>query len=149
MDAAGRRGAVRIDVGHDDTRFAGARDRTGGSDRQAEPRNIRTVRRTGVRRAGVRFLHRGKLTQRHADRLVLALVQDVELDGSVGSEVADGPREFAGILDRFAVHRGDDVAGLDAGLGGGTVGLRLQHHRAFRFLHAEIIGDILRYRLDL
>ena len=49
-------------------------------------------------------------------------MQHVELDRIARRETADGAGEFAGILDRFAIDAGDDVAGLDAGLGRRAIG---------------------------
>src|SRR6185312_14200205 len=60
-----------------------------------------------------------------------------------------GAGELARILDALAVDLGDHVAGLDAGLGCGTIGLRLGDQRAFRLLQAEAVGDLLGHRLDL
>src|SRR5665647_1229379 len=76
-------------------------------------------------------------------------MQDVELDRIAGRETTDGAGEFAGILDGFTVHRRDNVAGFDAGLGSRSVGLRFRYQRAFSFLQTEAIGDILGYRLNL
>jgi hypothetical protein len=71
------------------------------------------------------------------------------LTAGAGRETADGAGEFLGILDRLAIDAGDDVTGLDAGLGRRTVRLRFRHQRAFRLLHAEAVGDVRRHRLDL
>jgi hypothetical protein len=83
-----------------------------------------------------------QLAEREVDDLVLALVQHVELHRSAGRETADGAGEFAGILDRLAVDRRDDVAGFDAGLGRRTIGLRFGNQRAFGLLQAEAVGDV-------
>jgi len=48
-------------------------------------------------------------------------MQNVELDRAAGRKTADGTGEFSSILDRLAIHRSDDIAGFDAGLGSRTV----------------------------
>jgi hypothetical protein len=57
--------------------------------------------------------------------------------------------KVAGVFDRRAVERGDDIAGLDASLCSWTSVLRLVDHCTFDFLHAEAVGDARGYRLNL
>ena len=90
-----------------------------------------------------------QLAKGQADDLALALAQNVQLDGAAGCEAADDAGEFAGILDRLAIHRSDDVARLDAGLCCRSVLLRVSYQRTLRLLQAHAVGDILGYRLNL
>ena len=76
-------------------------------------------------------------------------MQDVEFDGRLRSQGADLLGEIARILDRLAVHRGDNVTRLDAGFHRWAVLLRLGNKSALRFLEAQAIGDVWRYWLDL
>src|SRR5581483_2990343 len=82
-------------------------------------------------------------------RLLLALMDQAELDGNAGRHRTDTAREFARVMDIIAVDRGDDVAALDARLGRRTAGLRLGNQRAGRLLQTHAVGDIRRDRLDL
>ena len=77
------------------------------------------------------------------------LCSSVSLTVGAGRHHADGLRQFARVLDRLAVDRGDHVAGLDAGLGGRTCRLRLIDQRALGLLQAEAVGDVGGDRLDL
>ena len=68
---------------------------------------------------GLGLLRIRQLAKSQVDDLVLALVQHVELDRVAGRKTADGAGEFTGILDLFAVHRGDHVTDGQTGLVGG------------------------------
>ena len=81
--------------------------------------------------------------------LTSPLVQQRELDRCAGRHHADGLRQFARVLDRLAVDRGDHVARLDAGRGGRARRLRLIDQGALGLLHAEAVGDVGGDRLDL
>jgi hypothetical protein len=144
LEAPLRGGAVRIDVGDNDAVFTGSRDRARRRNRQAKPWNIRTM--PGI---GIRFLHGGQIAQGKIDGLVPSLVQNVELDRAAGRKIADGTGEFPRILDRLAIHRGDDIAGFDAGLGRRSVGLGFRNQCAFGLFETKTIGNVLRYRLNL
>jgi hypothetical protein len=76
-------------------------------------------------------------------------MQNVELDRVARRKTADGTGELAGVFDRLAIHRSDDIAGFDAGLGSRAVGLRFRHQRALGVLQTKAVGDIRRYRLNL
>ncbi len=52
-------------------------------------------------------------------------------------------------MDGVAVKLDDDIAPVDAGLGGRDVGVDLGHQGAFRFGHAEGLGQFRRDVLDL
>src|SRR6476646_10088056 len=152
LEAAFRRRALRVDLGDHDAFLAGAGHAVGGGNRQAKLRHAGALAQaTLVFLVGVGLgLDRVRqLAEREVDDLVLALLQHVEFYGIAGRKTADGAGEFLGILDRLAVDGGDDVTGLDAGLGRRTIGLRFRHQRAFRLLHAEAVGDVRRHRLDL
>src|SRR5580658_1636487 len=60
-------------------------------------------------------------------RFVLALMDQSKLDRDARNHGADPPGEFAGVRDRIAVDRGDNVAAGDACLGSRAIGLRLGH----------------------
>ena len=64
----------------------------------------------------------------HLARLAVAHQADVDLVAD--AHQADGVAQLAVGLDRLAVDRGDDVAGLDAGLVGGGALDHLRHQRA-------------------
>src|SRR6478735_2307634 len=152
LEAAFGRRALRVDLGDDDAVFAGAGDAIGGSNRHAELRHVGSLASAAlvaVVGIGLGLDRVRQLAEREIDDLVLTLVQHVELHGVARRKPADGASEFAGILDRFTVDRSDDVAGFDAGLGRGAIGLRFGYQRAFRLLQAEAVGDVSRHRLDL
>src|SRR5581483_2123494 len=137
--------ALGIDLGHDDAFLAGAGDAIGGSHRQPKPGHIGAARLLALVVVVVIGLGLDRVrqrAQRQVDDLVRALVEDVELDRAAGRNAADGAGELARVLHRLAVDRGDDVAGFDAGLGRGAVGLRFGNQRAFRLLQAEAVGDL-------
>ena len=106
-----------IDVDHDHPFGASACDVFGGSQHQAELWHV-SVGRGGVRHGGgALFRH---LAERQRDALLHTLAPDRDIHLSAGRYTADLHGEVAGILDRIAVHGGDDIARLDADLGGGT-----------------------------
>src|SRR6202142_4420252 len=152
LEAAFSRGALRVDLGDDDAFLAGAGNAVGGRYRQTELRHVGSAGHAAlviVVVVGLGFNRIGQLAERQIDHLVLALVQHIELYGIAGREAADGAGEFAGILDRLAVHRGDHIAGFNAGLGRRTIGLRFRNQRAFGLLEAETVGDVSGDRLNL
>jgi hypothetical protein len=60
---------------------------------------------------GVRLLRSRQLTQGKIDGLVFSLMQNVELDRVTRRKTADGTGELAGVVDRLAIYRGNDIAG--------------------------------------
>ena len=90
----------------------------GGSQHQAELRHI-GAGRGELRHGGGAFLRH--LAERQRDALLRTLAPDRDIHRSAGRHTADLHGEVAGILDRIAVHGGDDIARLDVGLGGGTI----------------------------
>src|SRR6185369_4948358 len=123
---------VRIDLGHHDTLAAGARDLARRSERKAQARHLGAAVIVAVlRRAGLTLLA-GQLAEDDVEGLLRALADDAELDVGSRRQARDLLGEIARILHDRAVHRGDDVTGLDAGLDGRTIGLRLGDQRAFR-----------------
>src|SRR5664279_5206110 len=152
LEATLGRSTLRVNLGDDDAFLAGTGNAVGGCYRQAELRHIGSAGGAAlvlIVIVGLGFNRVRQLAKRQVDHLVLALVQHVELHGIAGREAADGAGEFARILDRLAIHRGDHVAGFNAGLGRRTVGLRFRNQRAFGLLEAETVGDVNRDRLNL
>ena len=101
--------------------------------RQAKLRNLAVRRGTLVLLVGGLTLGR-QSPERNRHCLFLALMDQSELDRSARSHGADPAREFAGVRDRIAVDRGDNVAAGDACLGSRAIGLRLGDECTARFL---------------
>src|SRR6185369_11731614 len=89
------------------------------------------------------------LAERQRYALLRTVAPDRDIHRSAGRHTADLHGEVAGILDRIAVHGGDDIARLDAGLGGGTIRLWFGDQRAFALRHAEAFGNGGGDRLNL
>src|ERR1051325_575053 len=141
--------AVGIDLRHDDTVGPGPRNLARRSKREAELRHVRAAF-VAIAGRGARFaLLARQLAKRDVDGLLAALADDTELHIGAGRQAGDALGEFARVLDLLAVDAGDHVAGLDAGLHGRAVRLRLCHQRALRLLQAEAVGDVGVDRLDL
>ena len=85
-----------------------------------------------------------QFAERDVDGFLLASVHHSQLHRRPGRKAADGARNLAGIADLLAVDGGDDVAGLDTGLDGRSVCLRLRDQRAASLLEAEIFRDVRR-----
>src|ERR1700737_2655360 len=146
LEAVFRSRTIGVDTGYDDA-FAGSPGHIGcRSKGEAE---LRTARSLAFVRTGLRLTLFGQLTQRHRDGLRLSIAQNAEIDRGAGRHARNPLRELVRVLDRGAVERGDDVAGLDACLRGGAVRLRLRHQRALHRLHAKAVGDVRGHRLDL
>src|SRR2546421_6271258 len=128
---------VGIDLRDHDALAAGARDLAGRSEREAELRHFGAAVVVPLRRRARLTLLARQLTERDVDGLLRALADDAELDVGAGRQAGDLLGEIACVLDLLAIDRSDDVAGLDAGLDGRPVGLRLSDQRAFRLLQAE------------
>ena len=147
----GRGRAIRIDLRHHHAFAAGARDIAGGSEREAEARHFGAARcrsrSLGVARAW--RCSRGSSPSVDVTVFSAPLLMTPSLTLVPGGRPPILLGEIARILHRLAVHRGDHVAGLDAGLDGRTVGLRLGDQRAFGLLQAEAVGDVGVDRLDL
>src|SRR5215212_9744344 len=90
-----------------------------------------------------------QLTKPNADELVLAVVQNVQLDGGARCEAADDTGEFTGILDRLPICPCNDVTCLDAGLCCRSILLGVSDQRTLRLLQTHTISDVLGYRLNL
>ncbi len=90
-----------------------------------------------------------QITQGDTDRLRLAIAPERQFDLGVGCQRANATGQFACILDRIAIDRGDDITLLDAGLVTGRTRLRSHDERTLGFGEAERFGDILADRLDL
>ena len=85
----------------------------------------------------------------HVDGHRRAVPDDRELDRLLRPKRRDPAGEIVRIGDRLAVDRGDDVAALHAGGGGGQILLRRGHQRAARLLEAEVVGQIRGHILNL
>src|SRR5579863_447991 len=142
----GRRSG-RIDARDHDALVARARHVIRGRERQAEMWYAARGCRFAV--LGVGLLLVRHLGERHGQRLAFTLAQDVELDRALRRHWADHASESARILDRRAIDGADDIARLDSGFGGRTVGLRLVDHGALGLLHAEAFGDAGGHWLNL
>jgi len=75
------------------------------------------------------------------DGAALALAQDRHRHRLADVDPAHHGRQRGGILDLFAVELEDDVAGLDAGAGGGAVRYDVGDQRAHRLVEAEGFGQ--------
>src|SRR6476661_5382828 len=114
---------VRIDLRDHDTVAPRARHLHRRGEREAETRHFGTaaVVVAGCR-AGLTLLAR-QFAKNDVDGLLRTLADDAELDVGAGRQARDLLGQIARILHHRAVHRGDDVTGLDAGLDGRTIGL--------------------------
>ena len=122
--------AVGLDIGDDHAVVAAARDLAGRRERQAEPRHVETALLAALGR-GARLALVRQFAERHRDGLLLAACSTVSRTVAPGAMAPIWRARSRGIPNRRAVDRGDDVAGLDAGLDGGTVRLRLGDQRTF------------------
>src|ERR1700728_3646942 len=140
--------AVRIDRGDDHALSIGTGSLAAGREREPELGNVavRHLMRTLFVRSLLVVRQR---TERQRHGLFLTLVEQTELDGGAGAHRADPPRQLARIVDRRAVHRGDDVTALDSGIGRGTLMLRLGHQSAGGLLQSEAVGEVRGDRLYL
>src|SRR5581483_4541739 len=139
-----------VDSGDDNAVAAGAGNTRRGRQRQAELGDIGAdIALLVVGSSIACFLLLRQFAERQRQRLFGALVQQREPDGGLGLHRADALGEIARVLDLLAVDGGDDVARLDARLGGRAIGLRFGNQSTLRLLQAEAVGDILGHRLDL
>src|SRR3954470_15047266 len=144
----GRR-TVRIDLRDHHAVRACASHLARRSKREAELRNVGAVVITiAGRSAGFALLAR-QFAKRDVDGLLAALADDTELHIGAGRQARDALRQLAGVLHLLAVDAGDHVTGLDAGLNGRGVTLRLLPECALRLLQAEALGDVGIDRLNL
>src|ERR1700730_247248 len=90
-----------------------------------------------------------QVAEHDADGFLLTFSHDGQLHRSGGRQGADRSRDLAGVADLLAVDGDDHIAGLDPGLDGGTVRLRLGDQRAACGLETEILGDARRDLLNL
>ncbi len=140
---------VGIDIGDDHALVAAAGNLPGWRQRQTKARDVspgRLAAGPGFR-PGLALVRQQAEGQR--DRFLGTLVQDGQLHGSAGRQAADMAGKLAGVPDHGAIHRGNHVAGFDAGLGGRAARLRLGHQRALHALETEAVGNLGRDRLDL
>src|SRR5262249_52665610 len=127
----------------------GPGDLAGGSKREAELRHVGAAATTRLADIGAGLALLRQFAERQGDGIFLAGAEDPELDGGARRHRADRARQRARILHRLAVHRQNDISGLDAGLGRRAARLRFGNERAFRFLDAEAVGDVGGHRLNL
>src|SRR6185369_3140763 len=114
LEATLGRSTLRVDVGHHHAILAGAGNRVGGRERQAELWHVGAMARgalVAVVDVGLGLERVRQLTKREIDHLVLALVQHVEFHGAAGRQTANGARELTGILNGLAVDLRDHVTG--------------------------------------
>src|SRR5215470_10682375 len=135
-----------VDVDHDHAFGAFARGLFGGSQHHAEFRHV-GAGRGGLRHGSSALLRH--LAERQRDALLRTLAPDRDIHRSAGCQTADLYGEVTGILDWIAVDGSDDIARLDADLGGGTIRHWFGNQRAFALLHAEAFGDGGGDRLNL
>src|SRR3954469_2795688 len=70
-----------------------------------------------------RLRRRRASAEDHGQRRRVAVPEDVELDAVAGRRLARDDIERVGRVERGAIYRGDDVAGLEAAVGGRAAGL--------------------------
>src|SRR5262245_60214973 len=137
--------AVGSDLGDDDASLTCAGHLL--SRRQREPKVIEPL-------AGLWLVERSKLltawegTKLHVDLVLYPIANNGELDIGVGMQLGDLASKVARVVDLVAIHRDDDVAGLDVLFSGGAVLGHLGNHGALRLREADRIGDLVGHVLD-
>jgi len=88
------------------------------------------------------------LAEGHGQNLGLSLAQDVQLGGFAGLEGGDVAQQLVGILHRLVAHGGDDITGLDPGLGCGFPFDDRRDQGALVIVHPQGLGGVFVNVLD-
>src|SRR5262245_7987539 len=89
-----------------------------------------------------------QLAKLHADCLLLAVTDNSQSHGSLGTQCCDLSPEISSALDLDRVDADDHVSGLESRLCGRAIGLGFGDQRTRRVLEAEAFSNFPGYALD-
>ena len=144
--AFGRSRAVRVDAGDRNALVSSACDLLRRGDLDPQRRRGPSAIAASSALATVSFFWSASVDLR---RLLGAVAQVGEIDLGARLERADAQREVGRVVDLFAVQLRDDVARLEAGLGGWSSGHDLIDDRPGCGFHAQTVGHRLGHGLNV